>query len=127
MKTSKNSRELKPGQVDLKRARDYWMHSGRDEQIRKAKLHAAREDGIRFACHMLIDQLPKDARSYKWAKEQADLCMKYFCENAPDAAQEFFDREAPKALDKYLDDLRQGNEVVREPEGRFPVKGSVRF
>jgi len=119
-------RRLKPGEVDLHRRRQYWEHFEKQRVISDAAMHARYELGIRVACHLLVDQLKPDARSLKWAKEQAELLRSTGFLGAPDAAQKFFDEEAPKALAKFMEEGRKGRKVVREDENG-PYKRTVWF
>lgn len=117
---------LRSGEVDLHRRRQYWEHFEREKIVKAARRHADFQNGIALACHLLVDQLKDDAQSLEWAKEQAA----YFNRNPymlpGDMAQEYYDREAPKALKEYMDEGRKLGKVVREDENG-PYKRRVWF
>jgi hypothetical protein len=117
-------KRLKPGEVDLHRRRMYWEVFERKKVIAKADREAAREDGIRFACWMVLGDLPKDSDGYKWAKAKAALWSPLH--GSADVAQEYYDREAPKDLEKFMEEGRKGRKVVRKDK-MGPFKPTVKF
>lgn len=119
-------RRLKPGEVDLWQRRRYWEVFEKDKIVQAAQHRAAYENGFRTACAVLLSDLRPDSEGYKLAKKKSDLYAKFPFSNAPDVAQEYFDREAPKALQKFMDDGRNGRKVVRE-DNHGPYKTTVHF
>jgi len=117
---------LKRGEVDLNRRRVYWELFEKKKVIERSKLVAEYEAGIRFACFMLAGELREDSCKLSWAKNKAELFEAKPLGHAEDIAQKIFDEEAPKSLQKFMDEGRKGRRVVRE-DSHGPYKKTVWF